>query len=63
VSPVTPALDTDVIRIACWNVEHNGLPGHTGGDARRRHLAHEVLRTSTANAPCMRRAQRSACPR
>jgi hypothetical protein len=44
VSPVTPALDTDVIRIACWNVEHNGLPGHTGGDARRRHLAHEVLR-------------------
>ncbi|WP_371792984.1 endonuclease/exonuclease/phosphatase family protein [Streptomyces sp. NBC_01471] len=37
--------DADVIRVACWNVEHNGLPGHTaGGDDRRWHLAHEVLR-------------------
>lgn len=37
-SRVGPALDTDVIRIACWNVERNGLPGHTGGHGRRRHL-------------------------
>lgn len=43
-SPVEPALDPEVIRIVCWNVEHNGLSGHTGGDTRRRHLAHEVLR-------------------
>ncbi|MEV8033592.1 endonuclease/exonuclease/phosphatase family protein [Streptomyces sp. NPDC086182] len=44
-SRTAPALDTDVIRIACWNVEHNGLAGHTAsGDDRRRHLAHQVLR-------------------
>jgi endonuclease/exonuclease/phosphatase family metal-dependent hydrolase len=31
------------LRIACWNVEHNGL-GHLGGDGARRRRAHEILR-------------------
>ncbi|MFJ4741181.1 hypothetical protein [Streptomyces sp. NPDC088775] len=44
-SHAEPTLDTDVIRVACWNIEHNGLAGHTaGGDDRRRRLAHDVLR-------------------
>lgn len=42
--------DDDVIRIACWNVEHNGLTGHTaGGDDRRRRVAHQVLSARRVN--------------
>ncbi|WP_223187712.1 endonuclease/exonuclease/phosphatase family protein [Streptomyces sp. CBMA29] len=36
----------DLVRVACWNVEHNGHAGHrAGANQDRRHLAMDILRS------------------
>lgn len=38
--------DNDLVRVASWNVQHNGYAGHrAGANQDRRHLVMDILRS------------------